>query len=80
MNRPSSRSIRWARFGLGLLGIWVFIFVVAPWIECWGVVGDVHQFVQARDINAAALFYTEIDEFREAEVMVRASLNPGKAP
>ena len=39
-----------------------------PYIE------DVHNYVNEHDIDAAALFYTEIDEIGDADVSVRNAM------
>lgn len=65
----------WAKLSLGLACVWLFVFVLAPWISRMEPVKPVLDFVHENDIDAAALFYTEIEEFSEAEIAVRHALN-----
>ena len=65
--RENSRATRWAAFLAGCLGIWLFIFVLAPWLQKWGLVHTMHTFIQERDIDATPLFYSESEVSSEAE-------------
>lgn len=65
----------WAKLSLGLAGVWLFVFVLAPWISRIEPAKSVLDFVHENDIDAAALFYTEIEEFSEAEIAVRHALS-----
>lgn len=69
--RPAGGCLR---LSAGLLCVWLFMFVVAPWVRTLGPVEEVLDFVESRDIDAGALFYTEVDEFADAEVAVRDAL------
>ena len=57
----------------GLAVIWVFVFVLAPWLQLATWVGSVHAAAGQRGIDAGTLFYTETEVFSEAETVIRAS-------
>lgn len=64
----------WLKLALGLAGIWLFVFFLAPWLSGFEPAKSILDFVHENDIDATALFYTEIDEFSEAEIAVRDAL------
>jgi len=61
------------RLAAGLAAIWVFVFVLAPWLQSATWVGSVHAAAGQRGIDAGTLFYTETDVFSESELIVRES-------
>ena len=65
---------RWAKFLLGLGGIWIFVFVLAPWLQGFEPIGTMHEFVRESGIDAGAIYYTDLDEFGDAEVTLRNSI------
>jgi len=50
---------RWAALGAGCFGIWLFVFVLAPWLQGFGPVATLHTFIEERGIDATPLFYSE---------------------
>ncbi len=66
---------RWARLFLCLLLIWAFMFIVAPWVEKTPTVEPIIRFIEENDIDASALYYTEIEEFSEAEIHMENAMN-----
>lgn len=64
----------WLRLTAGILCVWLFMFVLAPWVRTIGPVEEMLDFVEENDIDASALFYTEAEEFSDAEVAVRDAL------
>jgi len=58
---------RWAAFGAGCVCIWLFVFVLAPWMQGWGPVHTLHTFIEERGIDATPLFYTESETSSQAE-------------
>jgi len=73
-DRPAREWRGWARLGLGFLAIWFLVFFVAPWLERWELIGNLHAHIREKEIDASALFYTEVEEFSRAEQSVRESL------
>ena len=75
MNSDPRRIIKnWAKLLLGCVSIYLFVFILAPAMQGLPYIEDVHNYVNEHDIDAAALFYTEIDEFGDADVSVRNAM------
>ena len=55
-----------AKLILCILVILIFIFYIGPLIEKLPLVQPLVQVIDERDIDASALYYTEIEEFSEA--------------
>ena len=70
---PGAR--RWACLFLYLLLIWAFMFIVAPWVEKMPAVEPIIRFIDENYIDASALYYTEIEEFFEAEIHMENTMN-----
>ena len=70
--RPAAE--RWMRLALGLLVLWLFVFVLAPWAQRFGPVRRVHEHTRQNDIDATALVYTDVEEFGDCEAHVRDAL------
>lgn len=66
---------RWGALLAGLLAIWFFIFVLAPWAQKQKAVRPLVEFVEESGIDAGALFYTEVSETGDAENYLRNSLD-----
>jgi hypothetical protein len=66
---------RWARLFLCVLLIWAFMFIVAPWVEKMPAVAPIICFIDENYIDAGALYYTEIEEFFEAEIHMENTMN-----
>jgi len=74
MPRGVRPAAGWLRLAAGILCIWFFMFVLAPWVRTIGPVEEMLDFVEENDIDASALFYTEVEEFSDSEVAVRDAL------
>ncbi|MDP8244741.1 MAG: hypothetical protein P9L94_11710 [Candidatus Hinthialibacter antarcticus] len=59
---------------LGVLSIYLFVFILAPAMQRFPYIVELHQYVIEHDIDAAALFYTEIEEFGDADVSIRDAM------
>ena len=66
--------MRWAKLLVGVLCVWLFIFVIAPCVREYKPIGEMLDFVHENDIDASALFYTEVEAFSEAELAVREAM------
>ena len=66
---------RWTRLFLGVLLIWAFMFILAPWVEKAPMVEPVIRFIEENGIDASALYYTEIEEFSEAGIYMENTMN-----
>lgn len=57
----------WARLIAGVLGMGLFIFVLAPWIQKISAIKTVHDYIRENDMDATPLFYTESEEFSRSQ-------------
>ena len=62
---------RWSAFGLCLLILWILIFVIAPHYEKSKYIKPLAQYIEESGIDAGAIYYTEVDEVAEADLMIR---------
>ena len=78
--RPSTVAGRIARllFGFGL--VWLFMFVLAPWMAESPRIKPLAQFIENTGIDASALYYTEVEETADAEMYLidARRYSPGK--
>ena len=58
----------------GILAILLFMFGLAPALEKIPYVKPLVQFIEEREIDASALYYTEIEEFAEAELNLSTTM------
>lgn len=58
----------------------VFILYLCPLIDRISFVEPLVEFIDERDIDAGALYYTEIEEFSDAEITMKniMSFTPGE--
>ncbi len=61
---------RVARLLGSLILILLFIYYVAPWMKRLPMVRSLTDFIEERGIDAGALYYTEVEEFAEAEAQM----------
>ncbi|TET39571.1 MAG: hypothetical protein E3J72_00150 [Planctomycetota bacterium] len=76
---PSSPTVgmgtRLIRLFLSILLVLAFIFFIGPWIAQAPFVKPLTTFIDERNIDAGALFYTEVEEFSDADVYMRNTMN-----
>ena len=53
---------------LSIFLIWVFMFIIGPKLQKVPIVQPLFAFIEEHDIDAGAYYYTEIEEFSEADV------------
>lgn len=71
--RPPGRT---AKGWLALVGwltlIWAFAFIFAPWLQGKSEsVRTLSNYIKASGIDAGAVYYTEVDEVGDADLMIR---------
>ena len=66
---------KWFQLLLCLLGIGLFMFVLAPLGGRLPMVQPLAEFIDERDIDAGALFYTEVEEAAVAELNMRSTMD-----
>jgi len=57
-----------------LVLILLFIYCVAPWMTGLPMLRSLTIFIEERGIDAGALYYTELEEFAEAEAQMRNTM------
>lgn len=62
---------KWLSFLLGVLLIWVFIFLVAPLIDHVPVVGQAHNTIKEEGIEAGAFWYVDVEKVAKAATFMR---------
>ena len=65
---------RWARLFIGLFIIWLLMTYAAPWGRQTATLRPIMDFIEERNIDATAYYYTDIEEFAEAEINITHSL------
>ncbi len=57
-----------------------FIFFVGPWMSRFELVKPLFTFIEERGIDTGALYYTDIEEFSEANLHMENTMDytPGK--
>lgn len=70
MIKKSEIYLKWAKFLLGICSILIFVFGIAPFLQRYEPIAAIHQYIQENDIDATPLFYTEAEEFAEADSMM----------
>jgi len=59
---------RYGELALGILMVLLIIFFVGPWFDQREVMQPMVKFIDERGINANMYFYTEVEEFSEANL------------
>jgi hypothetical protein len=67
------RLNRWLLCLLGFFTIWVFMFVVGPFLAKSSWIKPLADFIEESGIDAGAIYYTEVEEVGEAEMNMRGT-------
>lgn len=67
----SGRIVSWLRLLSGTGLILLFMYGIGPLILKIPGFSSMSGFLEKRDIRATALYYTDIDEFSDAEIFMR---------
>ena len=57
-----------------ILAVAIFVFGIGPWLEQSRVMKPIAQFIEENDISANMYFYTEVEEFSEANINMNNSM------
>ena len=71
----SSMQRRLFRLFLGVSIILFFMFGIGPLLDKVPYIRPMVQFIEEREIDATALYYTESEEFSEAAINMRNSMD-----
>jgi hypothetical protein len=78
---PAGKFKRLALLIGSFILIWVLMTHIAPWGEKTAPIRPLMEFIEERNIDAGALYYTEIEEFAEADIQMNHSLDyPPRGP
>ena len=69
---PSLRD--WTKFTAGLLLLMLFAFGVIPWLQSFGKIGEMKDFILENEIDATGLVYTDVEAFSDADISMRNSM------
>ena len=76
--KQSSRLRAWGLLAIGFFCVWVFAFVVGPWIQdSIPTFRKIVHVIEEREIDAGAYFYSEVKESYEGEQYLLESLRLG---
>lgn len=73
-NRIPKRIKDFVRLIISILTILSFVFYLAPEADKITAVKPLVNFIDEQGINAAAIYYTDIEEFSVAEINIRNSI------
>jgi len=75
-NNPegAGRLRRWARLFIGIFILWLLMAYVAPWGRQTAMFRPMMDLIEERGIKATSYYYTDIEEFAEAELQITHSL------
>ena len=62
---------------LSIMLILIFMFGIAPLMDRLPFIRPLVDFIEERDIDAGALYYTEIEEFSEAAIQMENTMDYG---
>lgn len=72
---------RWTCLTVSVILILVFMLYLGPWFEQSSMVQPIARFIEEHDINANMYFYTEVEEFSEANLNMQNSMDfPPRSP
>lgn len=72
--QPPTTFKNWMAFATSILLLGLFAFGFVPWWNQLPMVAPLSRYIEENDIEASALFYTEVEETAEAETHIRAAL------
>lgn len=70
----NGRMTAWLKFAAGIGILALFVFVLAPLGLKLPGLAQISRFAQNHDIKVTAIYYTDIEEFAQAEADLRARL------
>lgn len=65
----------WPALFACILLIWVVIFHIGPWLDRHPSIQPLVKFIDEQNIDAGALYYTEIEEFSEADIQMNHTMD-----
>ena len=65
---------RWIGLFIGILILWLLMAYVAPWGRQTATLRPMMDIIEERGIKVTSYYYTDIEEFAEAEINITHSL------
>ncbi len=69
-----NRIRKWGALTGSIVLLWLFMFVIAPWFMRYTAVSELAQYIDERDIEATALWWSEVEIGADAEMNCRNSV------
>ncbi len=66
---------RWAGLFIGIFIIWLLMAYVGPWGRQTTMLRPIMDLIEERGIKVTAYYYTDIEEFAEAEINITHTMN-----
>ena len=60
---------------VAMAGVLIFIFYVGPWLDQLPMVRPLAEFIDERGIDANMYFYTEVEEFSDANINMENTMD-----
>jgi hypothetical protein len=60
---------------VAMAGVLIFIFYVGPWLDQMPMVRPLAEFIDERGIDANMYFYTEVEEFSDANINMENTMD-----
>jgi hypothetical protein len=73
--RPHIRGWAWLKLGIGIVILALFVYGLAPLGLKLPGISTISRFAKQNDIKVTAIYYTDIEEFSQAETDLRNQLN-----
>jgi len=80
---PSAgRMMPWLKLGIGIAVILMVMFGIGPMLLQLPWYGEMNRFIEAEGIRSTAIYYTDLETFRNAEFDLRQNMDysPALAP
>lgn len=61
---------RWGGLFIGLFIIWLLMAFIGPWGRQTAMLRPIMDLIEERGIDATAYYYTDLEEFAEAEINI----------
>ena len=70
---PSNAKVRrWSKLLAWIVLLWLFAFFIAPWLQNHSSsIQTLSTYIEESGIDAGAIYYTEVEEVGEADLMIR---------
>jgi hypothetical protein len=72
IKKLSQQTLNWLKLLLWVVGILLFTYGLAPWMQDKSqAIQTLSTYIDESGIDAGAIYYTEVEEVGEADLMIR---------